>query len=282
MSNESVIHTGPDGPRNPGPVSGPVDWGLPYQPVNRETRPPYIVDPYQYSPVDYGVNSGTLGTDRTGADTWNGRDRFNIQNYYDQLLPTSINIRNRGLQDIFQRMQTPMMQLYAGQGVDKAARERGAARDQLTAGAAARGLGNSGQLAQLLRENEMGYLGNVSNAESAGNDAEVKRKAGLYNQILGSNQSDIDFYKYINAGRDVAVGRVGGVNIASLAGIGRGAAGLGAWLAGDKNPNTVDYGGGAEGADIYKGGLNDVYSNSSGGSEDIYGTPAQSGGGWFS
>ena len=275
MPIPSTIKVQPGNPRAGGPQGDVIDWGLPTQPGNRDRTPPFYIDPRQYTPINFGFNTGKLGTD-TFTSWQRGKDKFNLQSYFDQLLPTSINLRNRALSDMFQRANMPMEQLYAGQGIEQAAGQRAGNMENILASGAARGMGQSGALSGALRQNELGYLGGVGQAQNAAHDREVKRKAGIYNEILGSNQADIDFYRYLNADRDVATGRAQGTNIASLAGITSGASGLAAWLAGgSNNPNTVNYGGGVNAADPYTGGINSIYNNpASGGQEDIYGTPA--------
>jgi len=285
MTIPSTIYSQPREPRASGPQGDSINWGLPTQPANRDKTPPYYIDPRQYTPVNYGFNTGKLGTN-TYSSWEKGKDKFNLQNYFDQLLPTSINLRNRALSDMFQRANTDMESVYAGQGVGQAVDTRAKGLDQIYGNAAARGMGQSGALNQALRQNELGYLGAAGQAQNAAHDMETKRKAGIYGEILGSNQADIDFYKYLNAGRDVATGRAGGTNISGLAGVTSGAAGAAAWLAsGSGNPSTINYGNGVNAADPYTGNMNSIYNNPSGGQEDIYGTPSSgssaTGGNWL-
>lgn len=218
---------------------GSVDYPLPNLPVTNEggKPPPYYTNPEQYTPVDYGFPTGK------------GGDNFNLRNFYEQLIPTSKNVRNRSLQNILQRSQMPLEQVYAGQEADKASQGRAQNIQDLESNAASRGMVNSGPLERAMRGNEVNYIGNLAQAQSAGRDQEVKRQSELAGQLMALVKGDLDFYKYLNAGRNVAVGQPGGGGTSSLGNIAGGATALLAGLFSGGDDSIV-----SSGTDMYGGG----------------------------
>lgn len=206
------------------PNSPDGQFNLP-TPTNRgkyNNSPQYQLDPNQLTPLQHYPTP----TYDTGVHAYTGRLQRSIGDYYGQLIPTAQNIRNRGLQDLLKSSSTPMEGIYAGQGMDAATQARASTQEQALGTAAARGLGNSGALDRILRSTQLDYLKNRNTAQANAYTKETQRQAALAGEYQNTVNSDLDFYRNINAGRDAAVGRAPAVNIAALAGITRGASGL--------------------------------------------------------
>src|SRR6185369_16712999 len=124
----------------------------------------------------------------------------NTKEQYRQLAATSVNVRNRALSEILNRMNVPIENLAAGQGVDAAAQGYGQSQGQLSAALASRGLIGSGAEAAGSRGNTISYLGNVANAQEQARNLEDTRRQGALQDLLNLSASDIQFYQAMREG----------------------------------------------------------------------------------
>lgn len=124
----------------------------------------------------------------------------NIQDYYRQLEATSGNVRNRALQEILQRMNVPMENLVAAQGVDAAAQNYGQNQGQLAAALASRGLIGSGAEDIESRQNMISYLSNIGKAQLQARNVEDARRQASLQDLLNLSKQDVQFYDAMRTG----------------------------------------------------------------------------------
>lgn len=197
----------------------------PGSPTNRgksNRTPTYNLNPNQLTPLQHYAFPPASGL---SFNAFVNQLQRSIGDYYGQVIPTSQNIRNRGLRDLFESVNKPMQGIYEGQNRKGVGENRVQQQEQIYNTAASRGLGSSGALDRMLRTNNLDYLSNTNKAQIAAYGQDTRRQAGLADQIQNTVNSDIDFYRNINAGRDVAWGTAAPVNIAALQGLGKSASG---------------------------------------------------------
>lgn len=117
-----------------------------------------------------------------------------------ELIPTSVNIRNLALQRLLQQYQTPMEQMYLAQLSNPVAAGRAGQMDQWRNAMAQRGLTNSGVNAEGQRGIEMGYVEGQANAAMQAQQMEQNRRMALLGQIQGIPAQDMAFYQAIREG----------------------------------------------------------------------------------
>jgi hypothetical protein len=165
---------------------------LPYapkaQPVLGGGKPAYYLDPGQLYPLVR--NPGTTPRQLREAEVQAGQE----------LIPTSVNVRNLALQRLLQQYQLPMEQLYTGQLAGAVGRQRVGQLDQLRTMMAQRGLSNSGVADESNLGVEMNYLQGMGQAGLAGQQQDEMRRRGLMAQILAMPENDIRFYQAIRTG----------------------------------------------------------------------------------
>ena len=206
--------------------------------------PVYYTDPSQISPIQHYPYPPTGITSRTGIQNATGRA---VTDFANQLIPTSQNVRNQNLSELLNRMNTPMESLFASQGSDQLAQQYGGASGSLMSNLASRGLIGSGAQASGLRGLKMNFLSGMASNQIGARNEENKRQLGLSQQLFNTVNSDLDYYRYINAGRDTALGRAAPVNIGALSGLARGTAGIVAALfGGGNNDRTPNFNGGSD------------------------------------
>lgn len=214
------------------------------------------LDPRQLSPVQMFPASNMVA---------------GVENFFEQLRPTSSNVRNRGVMNILQSMNTPMEQLYASQLAEPLVQGRSSSLDQLRSQMTQRGMYNSGIADEARLGVETDYLKGMGQVAGQARSKEIERQAGLANQLLGVAENDIAYYRYLTAGRNAILGQTQPVDIAGLQGLSKGASGLAAAsLFGNRQPETPYYGGSYEGQASNEGGFST--ESGSGGQSTIGGT----------
>lgn len=149
---------------------------------------PYYIPPNQYTPFP--------AKDPTNP----ANDATNMKAIYKSLIPTSVNVRNLGLQQVLQQLGTPEQSLYLSQGMDSAAQNYGQTGGQLASLLASRGLTGSGPANAANETNSAGYLQNVAGAQFGAQQQGDSRTNNLLNQLMGISQSDTNFYQAIRSG----------------------------------------------------------------------------------
>jgi hypothetical protein len=165
---------------------------LPYapkaQPVLGGGKPAYYLDPSQLYPLVR--NPGTTPRQLRESEVQAGQE----------LIPTSVNVRNLALQRLLQQYQLPMEQIYTGQLAGAVSRQRAGQLDQLRTMMTRRGLFNSGAADEANLGVEMGYLQGMGQAGLGGQQQDEARRRVLMSQIMAMPENDIRFYQAIRTG----------------------------------------------------------------------------------
>lgn len=123
-----------------------------------------------------------------------------LKKYFNELEPTSLNVRNLGLSTLLGQLNTPMQSLYLSQGQDAQAQGYGQQQGALASAMASRGLIGSGAAKAGSEQNTIGYLtGLAANQQSAQQQGD-SRKLSLLNQVMGVSESDLNFYNALRTG----------------------------------------------------------------------------------
>jgi hypothetical protein len=237
--------------------------------------PYYTIASDQYDPVQH-LPTDLFSTphDPIGLTAYNQQKYRATSDIYNQLIPSSQNLRNRTLKDIIQQQQMPMEQLYASQQMGENVSQNAQRQDQIRATMAGRGLGQSGIMDEGTLANQSQYLKDYQKAQLNAKNQEVARQGGLAAGMTDIVNKDLDFYRLINAGLNEARGLISPANLGALEGLGRGASGLVTALFGEgfKSPAEQIS---TSGLPDYSalGYSNGGYTNLGGNDvEDIYGT----------
>jgi len=124
----------------------------------------------------------------------------NVKENWKQVIPTSINVRNRQLQELISQYKTPLQSLITGGLQDAAVGQRANSLESLAGNTAGRGLYSSGLQDLGTRSVELDYLTNTAKAGQAGQQKEQMRRTDLLKQILNVPAQDLDFYSAIRGG----------------------------------------------------------------------------------
>lgn len=158
------------------------------QPVVGGGRPQYFVDPQQLYPI--ARNPSRNPGEFYQAEVQAGQE----------LIPTSVNIRNLALQRLLQQYQTPMEQMYLSQLTNPITAQRTSNMDQLRNVMTQRGLLNSGATDEAKLGIEMQYLQGRAGAGMQAQQEEQNRRMALLGQIQGIPSQDMAFYQAIREG----------------------------------------------------------------------------------
>lgn len=123
-----------------------------------------------------------------------------VLDQFNQLVPTSENLRNYNLSQILSEYDRPMEQLYAAQLNAPVAAGRRGNLDALRATMAARGLTDSGIADEGRLGIESAYLQGVGAAGQQARQQENQRRNMLLREILNVPADDIRFYEAIRSG----------------------------------------------------------------------------------
>lgn len=183
-----------------------TSYPLPPQPVaNRGGGPPKYWLPYDaYMPQQqFDTNPESLNeikNPKRRRKVQKQLEAANQKEYYRQLAASSVNVRNRSLQEVLGRLNMPLENVAAAGGIDTAAQNFRQNQGQLSAMLAQRGLIGSGAESTGRNANLMGYLSNTANVREDARNLEDTRRQGALQDLLNLSTADVQFADAMRTG----------------------------------------------------------------------------------